>query len=75
MALHSLNLMIESRLAADVERLRGEVELHVLPHPCPLAVSPADFSHGGELIKRARLTVRRRLAGPERRIAGTGSVL
>jgi NTE family protein len=53
MALHSLNLMIESRMAADVERLCDEVELHVLPHPCPLSVSPADFSHSGELIERA----------------------
>ena len=75
MALHSLNLMIESRLTADVERLHDEVEVHVLPHPCPLAVSPADFSHGGELIRRARLTVRRGLAGSERRIAGPRSVL
>ena len=39
MALHSLNLMIESRMAADVERLCDEVELHVLPYPCPLSVS------------------------------------
>ena len=74
MALHSFNLMIESRLAADVERLKDEVELHVLPHPCPLAVSPIDFSHGGELIRRARQTARRRLARGEHRIAGAGCV-
>lgn len=62
MALHSLNLMIESRIAADVERLCGEVELHVLPHPCPLSVSPADFSHSGDLIERAHRTATHRLS-------------
>jgi NTE family protein len=62
MALHSLNLMIESRMAADAERLYGEVELHVLPHPCPLSVSPADFSHAGELIERAHQTATHRIS-------------
>jgi NTE family protein len=72
MALHSLNLMIESRMAADVERLCDEVELHVLPHPCPLSVSPADFSHSGELIERAHRTATHRLS---RRWSATGAGL
>ena len=69
MAVHSLNVMIESRIAADAERVSDELQLHVLPHPCPLSVSPADFSHGGELIERAYRTARRYLfedAFPER---------
>lgn len=74
MALHSLNLMIESRVVVDLERLAGEVELLALPHPCPLGVSPADFSHAGELIERARETAGRYLAGDGRRIGNQGSV-
>lgn len=63
MALHSLNLMIESRLAAEIERFGGQAELHVVPHPCPLGVSPADFGHADELIERAHDAARRRIAG------------
>lgn len=52
--LHALSLLTAHRVDADVEQFHYEVDLHVLPTLCPLAISPADFSHGGELIERSR---------------------
>ena len=37
-----------------MNELQGHVDLRVIPPVCPLDVSPADFSHGGELIELAR---------------------
>ncbi len=53
-ALHALTLLIEQRQARDVAALSGVVTLKVLPSLCPLRVSAADFSHGAELVRRAR---------------------
>lgn len=52
MALHALTLVMQHRLAADVERYEKYVDLVVLPAPCPLSVQPIDFSHARELIDR-----------------------
>ena len=41
------------RLIADIELHRDEVELIVLPPPCPLTVAPIDFSCADELIEQA----------------------
>jgi NTE family protein len=41
------------RLVADVARYRDTLDLRVLTPLCPLTVSPVDFSHTAELIKRA----------------------
>ncbi len=57
-ALHALNLMIARQLVSDVQRLHGEVELHVVPPLCPLARSPYDFSGTDELIERAAKSTR-----------------
>ena len=54
MVMQSITLMVHQRLAADVEKYQGTCDLHVMPPLCPLAVSPVDFSHSGELIERAR---------------------
>lgn len=64
MALHALTLMIQQRLAADVERYEPYAQLVVLPAPCPVSISPADFSHAGELIVRSRRLAERWLARP-----------
>jgi NTE family protein len=64
MALHALSLAVHQRLAADVTAFRGTLELRVVPPLCPLAVSPADFSHATELIRRARATTAAWLAKP-----------
>lgn len=64
MALHALNLAINRRLAADITRFEGTVELHVIPQPCPLGVSPVDFSHSAQLIERSYATARKWLSAP-----------
>jgi NTE family protein len=53
MALQSITLLVQQRLAADVARYQDTVDLRVLAPLCPLAVSPLDFSHTTELIERA----------------------
>jgi NTE family protein len=53
-ALHSLTLLIEQRVARDVADLAGAATIKVLPPLCPLRTSAADFTHGAELIDRAR---------------------
>ena len=53
MVLHALNLMTVQRLLIDIERYEHEIELRVIPPPCPLSVSPADFSRTAELIAAA----------------------
>ena len=56
--LHCLNLLIAHQLALDIERLAGAARLVVVPPLCPLAISPYDFSHCGDLIDRAAETTR-----------------
>lgn len=53
-ALHALTLLLESSLANDVAAYGGAATIHLLPAPCPLSVSPADFGHAAELIRRGR---------------------
>lgn len=53
MGLHALGLVLHEQVIDDVERYEAVVELHVIPPLCPLAVSPADFSHANELIERS----------------------
>jgi len=75
MVLHALNLMTVQRLLIDIERYEHDIELHVIPPPCPLSVSPADFSRTAELIAASytvagdRLDVPPRLIG-QRRLLG-----
>jgi NTE family protein len=47
-------ILIAQRLVADVRTYAGQVDLVVLPPPCPMTVSPLDFGHAAELIARAR---------------------
>ncbi len=58
LALHALNLLIARQLVTDVQRLHGELELHVIPPLCPLARSAYDFSGTDELIERAAKSTR-----------------
>jgi NTE family protein len=53
MALHGLTLTVNQRLAVDVARFEGSVDLRVIPPLCPVRVSPADFSQSAELIERS----------------------
>ncbi|MDX8029119.1 patatin-like phospholipase family protein [Lentzea sp. BCCO 10_0856] len=61
-ALQALTLLVNHRLAVDVERYRDEVELRVVPSLCPLRVSPGDFTRGRELIDAAYASTRDWLA-------------
>lgn len=75
-ALQALTLLVNHRLAVDVERYRDEVELRVVPSLCPLRVSPGDFSHARELIDAAFAGTRDWLAagcpaGPAHQACGT----
>jgi NTE family protein len=51
MIVHALTLLINQRLARDIERYAGQAELIVLPPPCPQEVLPSDFSHAEQLIE------------------------
>jgi NTE family protein len=56
MALQAITLLIQQRLAADVARFQGAVDLRVIPPLCPLNVSPINFSQTSQLIHRAQLS-------------------
>lgn len=58
-ALHALTLLIAHQLVADLERCAARAQIVTVPPLCPLAVSPYDFSHAGELIERAAVQTRR----------------
>ena len=52
-ALHAITLMINWQLMYELERLPEDVQLHLVPTLCPLAVSPFDFTASRVLIERA----------------------
>jgi len=54
MAMQAVSLLVQERLILDVAAYQHQVDLHVLPPLCPLAVSPIDFSHTDELIDRSQ---------------------
>ncbi|MDV6013628.1 patatin-like phospholipase family protein [Haloechinothrix sp. LS1_15] len=60
--LQSLSVLVQQRLVADIGQVPADVELTVLPLPCPLDVSPVDFSRAGELIERGKESARSFLA-------------
>jgi NTE family protein len=60
-AVQAMTILIHQRLVMDINRYAAEVNLIVLPPPCPVRVSPANFSKGGELIDAAYLTASRAL--------------
>jgi NTE family protein len=66
MTLHAMTLLLQRRLEADIEALKDEVRLHVLPPPCPLAVQPVDFGRAEALIERSLSDARIFLAAEER---------
>jgi NTE family protein len=53
MLLHAMSLLIMRRLLLEIELLRDRAELIVLPPPCPLSVTPIDFSQADQLISRS----------------------
>ena len=57
-AMHALNLLVMKQLERDVERFSHQAQLTIVPPLCPLTVTPYDFSHSAELIRRAESTTR-----------------
>lgn len=53
-AVQALALLIEQRLVMEVAQFSPQAGIKVIPPLCPLTISSIDFSHGGELIDRAR---------------------
>jgi NTE family protein len=51
MLVHAITLLINQRLAEDIERFSENAELIVLPPPCPCDVLPSDFSQAKHLIE------------------------
>ncbi len=52
-ALHAVTLLIAWQLMHELERISQDIEVHLVPTLCPLAVSPFDFSAASELMERA----------------------
>lgn len=58
-ALHAITLMIAWQLIYELERMSEDIQVHLVPTLCPLAVSPFDFSKSKELIERAAQSTRK----------------
>ena len=52
MLVHALALLINQRLAADIDRYAQEARLIVFPPPCPQTVQAWDFSQAQTLIEQ-----------------------
>lgn len=52
-SLTALSLLLHRQLLAQVRDYHGRARLHLLPPLCPLAVSPADFTHAPALLRRS----------------------
>lgn len=50
-ALQAINLLIQQRLHNDAETFANRALLHIAPTPCPVTVSPTDFSQASRLIE------------------------
>ncbi len=54
MALHGLTLLIQQRFIAETLSREYPVPVHLIPPPCPITVTPLEFSQSAQLIDRAR---------------------
>ena len=61
-AIHGVQLLVNSRLEADIARYAPAVELVVLPAPNPRGVQPTSFEHPDRLTQGARVAARATLA-------------
>jgi hypothetical protein len=48
-----MDLFVMQQLAQDTELYSGRAQMITVPPICPLAASPYDFSHAGEMIDKA----------------------
>ena len=54
MALQGLNVLVQRRLAHDLQVYGGRADIRVVPPLCPVKVAPTDFSRSAQLIADAR---------------------
>ena len=52
-ALHAITLLIAWQLMHELEVVARDIDVHLVPTLCPLAVSPFDFSAAPQLMERA----------------------
>jgi NTE family protein len=62
-ALHAITLLIAWQLMHELERISQDIEVHLVPTLCPLAVSPFDFSAAPALIERAAESAKKWIEG------------
>lgn len=62
LAMHSIGLLVQQRLVLETRGRDYPVPVHLVPPPCPVDVSPMDFSATEDLIRRARIGTERWLA-------------
>ena len=53
MAMHSIALLVQQRLVIETSRRDYPVPVHLIPPPCPISVTPIDFSQTDQLSDRA----------------------
>jgi len=58
MAMHAVALLVQQRLVLETRSRTYAVPVHLVPPPCPISVTPTDFSHTDELIDRAEAGTR-----------------
>jgi NTE family protein len=63
MLVHATGLMVSQRFKAELDSFGHDVEIVVVPPPCPIDVQPMDFGHADSLIARAIDESRAFLAG------------
>ena len=62
MAMQSIALLVQQRFVLETTRLSYPVPVHLIPPPCPISVTPIDFSQTDQLIERALTGTRQWLA-------------
>ncbi len=58
MAMHSIALLVQQRLALETATRSYPVPVRLIPPPCPISVTPIDFSQTCALIERAYVGTR-----------------
>ena len=53
MGLHAIGLLVQQRLLLETKHRDYPVPVHLIPPPCPITVTPIDFSHSERLIDQA----------------------
>lgn len=54
LAMHSVAFLVQQRLFLELRHRTYPVPVHLVPPPCPIDISPVDFSQSADLIERSR---------------------